>query len=80
VHSRAQLWIIYLVAFGYGISFSVLGSAGAGLLKDMLAGPDLASANAAFKSIGQGIRIVAWLAGGGCWSRSVQGRSPYSTQ
>ena len=65
VHSRAQLWIIYLVAFCYGISFSVLGSAGAGLRKDMLAGEHLAAANAALQSIGQGMRIVAPLAGAG---------------
>ena len=65
VHSRAQLWIIYLVAFCYGISFSVLGSAGAGLRKDMLAGEHLAAANAALQSIGQGMRIVAPLVGAG---------------
>ncbi|HKR71979.1 MAG TPA: MFS transporter [Streptosporangiaceae bacterium] len=65
VHSRDQLWIIYLVAFCYGISFSVLGSAGAGLRKDMLAGEHLAAANAALQSIGQGMRIVAPLAGAG---------------
>jgi MFS family permease len=65
VHSRAQLWIIYLVAFCYGISFSVLGSASAGLCKDMLAGRDLAAANAALQSAGVGMRIVAPLAGAG---------------
>lgn len=65
VHSQAQLWIIYLVAFCYGISFSVLGSAGAGLRKDLLAGEHLAAANAALQSIGQGMRIVAPLAGAG---------------
>src|SRR5215469_12454123 len=65
VHSRAELWIIYLVAFCYGVSFSVLGSAGAGLLKDMLRGEHLASANAATQSIAQGMRIVAPLAGAG---------------
>jgi MFS family permease len=65
VHSRAQLWIIYLVAFCYGISFSVLGSASAGLCKDMLAGRDLATATAALQSAGVGMRIVAPLAGAG---------------
>ena len=65
VHSRAELWVIYLVAFCYGISFSVLGSAGAGLRKDLLAGENLASANAALQSVGQGMRIVAPLAGAG---------------
>jgi len=65
VSSREQLWIIYLVAFWYGISFGVLGSAAAGLFKDMLAGAHLAAANASMQSIGQGMRIVAPLAGAG---------------
>jgi hypothetical protein len=33
---QAQLWIIYLVAFSYGVAFTVLSSAGAGLQKDLL--------------------------------------------
>jgi MFS family permease len=67
VHSRAQLWIIYLVAFGYGISFGVLGSASAGLRKDLLPGENLAAANAALQSIGQGMRVVAPVAGAGLY-------------
>jgi MFS family permease len=67
VHSRAQLWIIYVVAFCYGISFSVLSSAGAGLRKDMLAGEDLASANASLQTVSQGLRIVAPLVGAGLY-------------
>jgi hypothetical protein len=63
VHSRSQLWIIYLVAFGYGVAFSVLGSGFAGLQKDLLPGPDLAAANAALTSIGYGLRIVAPVVG-----------------
>jgi len=65
VRSASQLWIIYLVAFGYGISFGVLGSAGAGLRKDFLGAQDLAAANAAIQSVGQGMRVVAPLAGAG---------------
>jgi MFS family permease len=67
VHSRAQLWIIYLVAFCYGVSFTILNSAGAGLRKDMLAGDDLAAANAALQTVSQGLRIVAPLAGAGLY-------------
>jgi MFS family permease len=84
VHSRSQLWIIYLVAFGYGVSFGVLGSGFAGLQKDLLPGPDLAAANAALTSIGYGLRIVAPLAGaglftafgGGAWPLWTRPRSP----
>jgi MFS family permease len=63
VHSRAQLWIIYLVAFGYGLSFGLLSSAGAGLRKDLLADDDLGGANAALQTISQGLRVVSPLAG-----------------
>jgi MFS family permease len=63
VHSRAQLWIIYLVAFGYGLSFGLLGSASAGLRKDLLADGDLGGANAALQTINQGLRIVSPLVG-----------------
>jgi MFS family permease len=63
VRSPAQLWILYLVAFSYGVAFTVLSSAGAGLRKDLLPADDLAAASAAFQSIGYGLRIVAPLAG-----------------
>ena len=65
VSSAAQLWIIYLVAFGYGVSFSVLSSAGAGLQKDLLPADGLAAANAALQSVSYGVRIAAPLAGAG---------------
>lgn len=68
VHSDAQLWVIYLVAFGYGVAFTVLSSASAGLQKDLLAADDLAAANAALNSIGYGVRIVAPLAGAGAFA------------
>ena len=68
VRSAGQLWIIYLVALGYGGSFAVLSSAGAGLRKDLLAGDDLPAAQAALNSIGYGVRIVAPLAGAGLFA------------
>jgi MFS family permease len=67
VHSRAELWIIYVVAFCYGVSGSILSSAGAGLRKDMLAGDDLAAANASLQTVSQGLRIAAPLAGAGLY-------------
>jgi hypothetical protein len=63
VQSPGQLWIIYLVAFGYGIAFTALGSAFAGLQKDLLSGEDLAAANAALTGFGYGLRIIAPLVG-----------------
>ncbi len=68
VRSSHQLWIIYLVTFGYGVAGRIVSSANSGLRKDMLAGKDLASANAAMQSISQGVRIVAPLAGAGLYT------------
>lgn len=68
VHSAAQLWIIYLVAFGYGVSFTVLASASAGLQKDLLPAAHLAAANAATETASYGVRIVAPLAGAGLFA------------
>ena len=76
VHSQAQLWIIYLVAFGYGVAFCVLGSAGAGLQKDLLPGHELAAANAALSSMGYGVRIVAPLVGAGMFAAFGGGAVP----
>jgi MFS family permease len=67
VHSRSQLWIIYLVAFGYGAASGVLGSGFAGLQKDLLPDADLATANAALTSIAYGLRIVSPLVGAGLY-------------
>ncbi len=68
MHSAAQLWIIYLVAFCYGVAFAVLGSGFAGLQKDLLPGSHLAAANAALTSIGYGLRILAPLVGAGLFT------------
>jgi len=68
VRSREQLWIIYLVAFCYGASWSILSAAGAGLRKDMLSGSDLASANAALSSMSQGVRVLSPLVGAGIFT------------
>jgi len=71
VRSPAQLWILYLVAFSYGVAFTVLSSAGAGLRKDLLPADDLAAASAAFQSIGYGLRIVAPLAGAALFAAAI---------
>ena len=65
VRSVGQLWLIYVVAFGYGLAFTVLGSAQAGLQKDLLPAADLAAANAALRSVSYGVRIIAPAAGAG---------------
>lgn len=68
VHSSGQLWILYLVSLCYGASFVITGSTNSGLLKDMLSGADLASANAILRTVGLGLRVLAPLAGAALFS------------
>jgi len=63
VHSRADLWVIYAVSVFYGTASTIIGPAGSGLLKDLLADEDLIGANAARTTISQGLRIASPLAG-----------------
>lgn len=69
VHSRNQLWLIYSVAAFYGGSFTLLGPAAAGLLKDLLPEASLAAANASLATVSQGLRIVSPLVGAGLYAR-----------
>jgi MFS family permease len=63
VHSANELWVMYLVSFGYGLAGMVITPAGAGLLKDLLPDGDLAGANAANVTIQQGLRLISPLVG-----------------
>jgi MFS family permease len=63
VHSRADLWVMYAVATFYGAASTIIGPAGNGLIKDLLADEDLLGANAAGMTISQGLRIASPLAG-----------------
>ncbi len=63
VHSRAELWVMYAVAICYGAAFTIIGPAGSGLVKDLLADADLTGANAAMATISQGLRVASPLAG-----------------
>ncbi|MDQ2958683.1 MAG: MFS transporter [Actinomycetota bacterium] len=69
VHSDRQLWLMYAVAAFYGTSFLFIRPASSGLIKDMLPDEDLGAANAAFITIGQGLRIVSPLVGAALYAR-----------
>jgi MFS family permease len=69
VHSQAQLWIMYAVSFAYGTAGIIITAAGAGLVKDLLADDELATANAARTTISQGLRIVSPLLGAALYAR-----------
>lgn len=59
VHGEAQVWLIYAVAFGYGLSAYLTSAAQAGLLRDLLPDEEIGSANGIFTSIDNGMRIVS---------------------
>lgn len=68
VESAEQLWVIYGFSAFYGLARELGTAAQAGLVKDMLPARDLASANAAFVTVGQGVRIASPLVGAGLYT------------
>jgi MFS family permease len=68
VHDASTAWLIYLVAFLYGIVGSVFYPARSALLRLMLPEELLAEANGVLSSVQQGLRIVAPLAGAGLYA------------
>jgi MFS family permease len=68
VHHRGDFWLIYAVAFVYGVLGTVFYPARAALLKIMLPEERLADANGALTSTREGLRIIAPLAGAGLYT------------
>ena len=68
VHHRNEAWLIYAVAFAYGVLGTVFFPARAALLKIMLPEELLADANGALSSTREGLRIIAPLAGAGLYT------------
>jgi MFS family permease len=68
VQDASTAWLIYLVAFLYGIVGSVFYPARSALLRLMLPEELLAEANGVLSSVQQGLRIVAPLAGAGLYA------------
>lgn len=68
VHDRGDVWLIYLVAFLYGLAGTVFYPARAALLRIMLPEELLADANGALSSVRQGLRIIAPAAGAGLYA------------
>ncbi|WP_347754673.1 MFS transporter [Agrococcus sp. ProA11] len=67
VQGAAQVWLIYAVAFGYGLSAYLTSAAQAGMLRDLLPDDELGSANGIFTSIDNGMRIVSPPLGAGLY-------------
>jgi MFS family permease len=68
VHSRADVWIVYLVALLYGFSFVTLPAALNGLLKEMVPDLLLVDANATLSTSREALRLVGPLIGAGLYT------------
>ncbi|MEH0843914.1 MFS transporter [Micromonospora sp. CPCC 205711] len=63
VAGRADVWIIYVVAGLYGLSYLTLSAALSGLIRQLVPSELLAEANGALQTVRQGLRLGGPLAG-----------------
>jgi Na+/melibiose symporter-like transporter len=68
VHGRDRLWLIYAVTACYGAAGVVFGAARSALLTVLLPDELLGDANGALQTTGEGMRLVAPLAGAGLFA------------
>jgi MFS family permease len=65
VGGRGQVWLIYLVMFGYGAVNSLITSAQTALLPALVPGDLLGDANSVLQMASQGLRLITPLLGAG---------------
>ena len=65
VQSSSELWIIYLTMFLYGIAGTFIGSAQSAFLTVLLPADQLGDANGYLRTVREGLRLIAPLAGAG---------------
>jgi MFS family permease len=65
VRDAGDVWIVWSVAFLYGVSFVVLPAGLNGLLKELLPEEQLAEANGALQTVKEAFRLVGPLVGAG---------------
>jgi MFS family permease len=68
VRDAGDVWIIYSVAFCYGISFVVLPAGLNGLLKELMPEQLLVDANSSIQTTKEGFRLIGPLAGAGLFA------------
>jgi MFS family permease len=68
VRDRADVWIIYVVAALYGLSYITLSAVLSGLIRQLVPSELLADANGALQTVRQGLRLVGPLAGAGLYA------------
>jgi MFS family permease len=65
VHSSSGVWIIYLTMFFYGFAGNFIGAAQSAFLTVLLPAEQLGDANGFLRTVREGLRLVAPLAGAG---------------
>lgn len=68
VHDRGDVWIVYVVTVGYGLSSQIYRAARGGFLHSMVSGDLLGEANGLFSALGQGLRIIGPIIGAGIFA------------
>ncbi len=68
VRGRADVWLIWLVALAYGVVYAFLSSAQSAILVTMLDDDLLVDANSVLRTVREGLRLVAPLAGAGLFA------------
>ncbi|WP_348651036.1 MFS transporter [Micromonospora sp. WMMD812] len=68
VRDRNDVWIIYLVAALYGLSYLTLSAALSGLIRQLVPVELLAEANGVLQTVRQGLRLIGPLAGAGLYA------------
>ena len=68
VRDAGDLWLLYVVAAGYGVVGYVTAAARSGLLRDLLTDDQLDTANGTLMTIDQGLRIMSPLVGAGLYA------------
>lgn len=65
VHSSSGVWLIYLTMFLYGFAGNFIGAAQSAFLTVLLPAEQLGDANAFLRTVREGLRLIAPLAGAG---------------
>lgn len=68
VHDRSQIWLVYVVIFGYGVLGSIIGPAQNALLPAIVPAGLLGDANGIQQTLNQGLRLVTPLLGAGLFA------------
>lgn len=68
VRDRADVWITYVVAALYGLSYITLSAVLSGLIRHLVPSELLADANGVLQTVRQGLRPVGPLAGAGLYA------------